>query len=71
MNRQHAVPCADCQKAFHGAQELAYLYCGHHRVILFRGRSGPVELVPVRTTDEAIRIIQQRSGAGSTLARTA
>lgn len=71
MDKQNVTPCADCQKAFHGHRELSYLYCGHSRVILFRERSGSVELVAVKATSEAIEIIQQRAGNGVPAARSA
>ncbi|HUT40113.1 MAG TPA: hypothetical protein VM011_02125 [Gammaproteobacteria bacterium] len=71
MSRHNAVPCDCCQKAFHRHSTLAYLYCGHNRVIVFREPAGPARFVPVQSTDEAIRIIQLRDSPVATLARTA
>ena len=71
MSRNNTVPCDCCQKAFHRHATLAYLYCGHNRVIVFRDPAGPARFVPVQSTDEAIRIIQLRDSQGVPVARTA
>jgi len=71
MKKQDKVPCQDCQKVFHGHATLTYLYCGHHRVIVFRDTSGAAEFVPVQSTEEAMQIIMQSGHAPVSVARSA
>ncbi len=71
MKHAHIVPCESCQEVFRKYVTLGYLYCGHHRIIALRHVNAPVAFMPVKSTPEAMLLIEDYGRAAGGIALTA
>jgi hypothetical protein len=71
MKYTHIVPCESCQKVFHKHAVLGYPYCGHHGIVALRHANASVAFKPVKSTPEAMLLIEDCARAAGGMLLTA
>ncbi len=71
MKFTHIVPCDSCQQVFRRFSDLGYLYCGHHRIIALRHADAPVSFLPVKSTAQAMLVIEDHGRVAGGFSLTA
>jgi hypothetical protein len=71
MKYTHIVPCESCHKVFRTHTTLGYLYCGHHSIVALRHANTTVAFKPVKSTSEAMLLIEDYGRAAGGIALTA